>query len=775
MALLILGFAINANAVLKEANLDSTLQILRTELTKYYFELETQNAGNKKQNEQIRDELISVMKKCNQYSMMLYSQKNDYVFDLTYACHEATELYKNFQHSQLPFKQMMLQNSSDIARYDSLRENLKAMPVMMLSKQAKVDRNVCLTLASSIHNMLEENQAMVNDYIKYYKFTERRLDYLNRYANKRYDEIKDNIFVNGGFGYWDILKNIGYSIDNSKRVISEKYQPKKSSQWNSQWMLGLFIMIGIYAIIASILNIIVIRFLIPQRFRTEEFMKKRACTIMASTTITFGILLSIVHATFNQNFIIMASNLFVEYAWMLGAILVSLLLRVKGDQIKSAFRVYTPLIAIGFIVFTFRIILIPNELVNLIFPPILLLCALWQWNVIKRHNKNIPHSDKFYSYTSLVVFITSVICSWMGFTLLSVQILIWWTMQLTCILTITCIGGYIELYGNRHDYHKKPITQKWMFNLVQKVIIPIAVVISILFSIYWTADVFNLSALCWDIFKTHFINMPNLQISMLKIVMVVNLWFIFSYISNTILQLMRIHYVNTDPATAESREVMGRNVIQVLVWGVWLLGSLSILHISVAWLLAISGGLSTGIGFASKDIIENVWYGASLMAGRIKVGDWIEVDGTRGRVTSISYTSTMVESLYGEVIAFQNSQLFTKNYKNLTKNHGYVLAVIPFGVAYGCNIKQVTQLIEETVNNTHFDWVDPNKQIKSVVSEMGDNSINFKLFVWADAVKKSYVISDVLKCVYETLNKHNIEIPFPQRDIHIKNIDELRK
>jgi len=201
---------------------------------------------------------------------------------------------------------------------------------------------------------------------------------------------------------------------------------------------------------------------------------------------------------------------------------------------------------------------------------------------------------------------------------------------------------------------------------------------------------------------------------------------------------------------------------------------LSLLHISVTWLLAISGGLSTGIGFASKDIIENIYYGATLMAGRIKVGDWIEVDGTMGKVTSISYTSTVVESLYGEIITFQNSQLFAKNYKNLTKNHGYILAVIPFGVAYGSNLKQVTELVENAVNDLHHEWMDPQKKVKSVMSGMNESSVDFNLFVWADAVKKSYVISDVLKCVYNTLNENGIEIPFPQRDITIKNLEELR-
>ena len=167
------------------------------------------------------------------------------------------------------------------------------------------------------------------------------------------------------------------------------------SQWDSRMIFGLFVSILFYGIIAILLNMLAIRFLMPKKFRTEQFMLKRPCIMMATSTITFAILIGIIRSTVNQNFITMASNLLVEYAWLLGVILISLLLRVDGKQIKSAFRIYSPLTLVGFIVITFRITLVPNDLVNLIFPPVLLLCTLWQWNVIKRHNEKIPRSDMF--------------------------------------------------------------------------------------------------------------------------------------------------------------------------------------------------------------------------------------------------------------------------------------------------------------------------------------------------------------------------------------------
>ncbi len=767
--LLVLMTVVSAHAVLKEKDLPQTLQILRQELTTYHRDMSQQIEMNKKQSEYVRQRLMSTMQRSNQNSLMLYSQNQDYVFDLTYACHEATEQYQEFQRQQLPFKMFLSRAEEEIARYDSLIGSLKAMPVSLLEHQAQVDRNVSMTLATNILNSLKENRSTLQDYIRYYDFTEKRLSHLNDYANKRYTDIQMNIFRNGADSYFSILSNWKMSWFKMVRTVEKKYQPNEDSQWDSRWIFGLLFSTLFFAFLASLLNFALIRFVVPKRLRSDEFLKKRTCITLATTTITFAVILGITLALTDQNFIVMAANLLVEYAWLMGVILISLLLRVEGDQITSAFRIYTPLLVVGFLVISIRIILIPNELVNMIFPPILLICALWQWQVIRRHNKNVPRSDMFYTYISLLVFIVSVISSWSGYTLLAVQILIWWIMQLTCILTINCVSGYVKLYGERHHFDERPVTQTWLYDLFYQVILPMLGVASVMISIYWAARVFNLSDLCWIIFNKQFVDMENLKLSIISMALVVALWFFFNYINCTLLQLLRMHYEIKDPETAASREVMGRNVVQVIVWGAWFLITMSILGISMAWLMVVTGGLSTGIGFASKDIIENIYYGISLMTGRIKVGDLIQVDDTTGRVSSISYTSTVIEALTGEVITFQNSQLFTKNYKNLTRNNGYVLQIITFGVAYGSNLMEVKQLVENTLNELQLEGTDKSKSVSSVVYELGDSSINFKAFVWLEPLKRAVVISQVLSAIYDVLNQHNIEIPFPQQDVHIRS------
>ena len=783
-----------ARAVLKEKDLNSSLAVLRHELTTYHREQQDREFNSTMRSQRVTTTLRDIMQRSAQNSLMLYSQKNDYVFDLTYACHEATEQYQDFRRQIMPFKDFVNRSNSDIARYDSLIDMLSKMPTMVLSPQAKVDRNVCLTLAVNIRRMLQDNKDAMQENMRWYEFTEQRLKSLNDYANKRYAEIQTNIFQNGGTNYVRTLTQMNWKILQARSSIAEKYTPSNmvKSQWDVRWIVGLFLTLLVYGVVAFVVNFLGIRFLITwimhrlealkagqkatdtrlsrllRNFNLQSFLAKRTCIILASSTVTLAILLLIIRFTSEQNFLTMASNLLIEYAWLLAVILISLLLRVEGKQIMRTFRIYTPLITVGFIVISFRIVLIPNDLVDVVLPPILLLCTLWQWSAVRRHNKGIPNYDFYLTYTSLAVFVLSLICSWMGYTLMSVQLLIWWIMQMTCLLTLACVRDWLTNYRERKKLREKPVTKVWGFRLIYFVLLPSLVVYSFLISIYWSADVFNLSALTWDIFRTPYIDTKYIKVSLFTLAQVINLYFIFNYINHTSKALVKQYLVRKDPTTAESRSVMLINVLQVVVWGIWLLISLGLLHVSNTWLVVISGGLSTGIGFAMKDILENIYYGISLMAGRVKVGDWIECDGTKGKVSSISYTSTMLEAIDGSVIAFTNSQLFTKNYKNLTKNHGFVLAQLPFGVAYGSNIKQVTKLVEDAVLKLHHQWLDPEKSVKVVFRELGDSSINFTLLCWVDAVKQIYVVSDVMQTIYDTLNEHGIEIPFPQCDVHLR-------
>lgn len=776
--LLMVAFVLPSNAVLKEANLDTTLYMLRTELTNYHIDLEKQNQAAKAQQLAVIQELISIVKQADQNSIMLYSQRNGYIFDMTYACHEATEQFKKFKSKAVPFRQMIKKNNVEVARFDSLINYLYGMNTMFLSEEAQVNRNVDLTLAVNIRRQLVEKQKQLQAYVQAYDRTDRKLQALNDYANRRYEDIQNSIFNNGGDNYLRILRNISMNYKEAKTSVTEKYKPVPGmmSQWDVRIIFILFGIIVFWGLISIFLNLFTIRIVITQLMkhgmfenRKESFMAKRPCLIMAMTVVTFAVILGIVRMAVTQNFVIMASQLLVEYSWLVGVILVSILLRVDNDKIKNTFRIYSPLMLVGFIVIVFRIILIPNDLVNLIFPPVLLLCALWQWNVIGRKHNQVLRTDKTYAFISLAVFGVSTIFAWTGFTLLAVQLIIWWTMQLTCVLTITCCEGWLSVYAKRKKLADKAITDKWLYRFIYKVLLPISGVLSFIISIYWAADVFNMSDTTWEIFNKDYIKTSNFTASLFSISEVACLYFLFNYINITSVDFMRHHFEKADPASAASKIVMFKNVMQVIIWGIWLLIALNVFQVGKSWLLAIFAGLSTGLGFASKDILENIYYGISLMMGRVKVGDYIICDGTRGKVSSISYTSTMLEATDGSVIAFQNSQLFSKNYKNMTKNHGYELDILEVGIAYGSNVKEVKQILIDALMK--LDCIYQDKGVKVLLKSFDDSCITLKIVVWVNVLTQAIDDATIMECIYDTLNDHNIEIPFPQREITIKQVN----
>lgn len=776
--LLMVAFVLPSNAVLKEANLDTTLYMLRTELTNYHIDLEKQNQAAKAQQLAVIQELISIVKQADQNSIMLYSQRNGYIFDMTYACHEATEQFKKFKSKAVPFRQMIKKNNVEVARFDSLINYLYGMNTMFLSEEAQVNRNVDLTLAVNIRRQLVEKQKQLQAYVQAYDRTDRKLQALNDYANRRYEDIQNSIFNNGDDNYLRILRNFSMNYKEAKTSVTEKYKPVPGmmSQWDVRIIFILFGIIVFWGLISIFLNLFTIRIVITQLMkhgmfenRKESFMAKRPCLVMAMTVVTFAFILGIVRMAVTQNFVIMASQLLVEYSWLVGVILVSILLRVDNDKIKNTFRIYSPLMLVGFIVIVFRIILIPNDLVNLIFPPVLLLCALWQWNVIGRKHNQVLRTDKTYAFISLAVFGVSTIFAWTGFTLLAVQLIIWWTMQLTCVLTITCCEGWLSVYAKRKKLADKAITDKWLYRFIYKVLLPISGVLSFIISIYWAADVFNMSDTTWEIFNKDYIKTSNFTASLFSISEVACLYFLFNYINITSVDFMRHHFEKADPASAASKIVMFKNVMQVIIWGIWLLIALNVFQVGKSWLLAIFAGLSTGLGFASKDILENIYYGISLMMGRVKVGDYIICDGTRGKVSSISYTSTMLEATDGSVIAFQNSQLFSKNYKNMTKNHGYELDILEVGIAYGSNVKEVKQILIDALMK--LDCIYQDKGVKVLLKSFDDSCITLKIVVWVNVLTQAIDDATIMECIYDTLNDHNIEIPFPQREITIKQVN----
>ena len=165
LAVLLAGFVLPSNAVLKEDSLKMTLSILRQELIKYHDEYSARQAQTKNSRMRVIATIMQETDRANQNALMLYSQKDGYVFDLTYACHEATKQYKDFEKKITPFKEYASKADVAVARYDSLINCLRTMRTSRMTEREKIDRSVCLAVAVNTRRMLVENQQQLSEYI----------------------------------------------------------------------------------------------------------------------------------------------------------------------------------------------------------------------------------------------------------------------------------------------------------------------------------------------------------------------------------------------------------------------------------------------------------------------------------------------------------------------------------------------------------------------------------------------------------------------------------
>lgn len=321
-----------------------------------------------------------------------------------------------------PFRRFQSNYIEQINQYEDLVESLGNIPdYVMPDSQTTILRDSCLWLAKAISLDMAKQRKSLTDIQNKQALVLQDAKRLNDYAMKHYDEIRNDIFISGDKSYFTILQRFSYFYNESKRQLLEKYNSKwhQKSEWRGPQIGMLLAVVISYILIAIVLSFPVIRWCLPKRFVTDEFRKKLSCIIIAVTAAVFGIAMFIISQVLNDHyFMIMAAQLLAEYSLLVVMIMLSLIVRLKGDVVKSGIRLYTPIMFVGLLVFVYRIVFMPTIAINLTLPPILLLCAIWQLVVITRSNRLMPRSDMVYTWFSFAVLLVATVMSWVGYTLM---------------------------------------------------------------------------------------------------------------------------------------------------------------------------------------------------------------------------------------------------------------------------------------------------------------------------------------------------------------------
>jgi small-conductance mechanosensitive channel len=198
--------------------------------------------------------------------------------------------------------------------------------------------------------------------------------------------------------------------------------------------------------------------------------------------------------------------------------------------------------------------------------------------------------------------------------------------------------------------------------------------------------------------------------------------------------------------------------------------SLKVVGLDLRFLYVFAGAIGIGIGLGLQGMAANVISGFALIfGGKMRKGDWIEVSGTIGTVTDIYLRATKVRTRDNIEYLIPNSDFISGTVVNYSFSSPMIRIDLPVGVSYGADPREVEKILLAVAEQEPLVSKHTRPAVRFV--EYGDNSINFELLIWIDVRKtaRRLVRSALYFAIFEELRKAKIEIPFPQRDIHIRS------
>lgn len=216
------------------------------------------------------------------------------------------------------------------------------------------------------------------------------------------------------------------------------------------------------------------------------------------------------------------------------------------------------------------------------------------------------------------------------------------------------------------------------------------------------------------------------------------------------------------------------SITSYVVWSLAIIISLSFIGFSTASLTVVLGALSVGLGFGLQNIFNNFVSGIILLFERpIQVGDVIEINGTWGEVKNINIRSTHVQTYDNASLIIPNSEFISNQVMNWSFKDMKIRRKLNIGVAYGSDIELVRKILLDIANNTKDVMYYPEPSI--VFQDFGDSALIFTLRYWTHVDNFYSTQTDIFFEIDRLFKENKIEIPFPQRDVHVRSVPKGNK
>lgn len=264
-------------------------------------------------------------------------------------------------------------------------------------------------------------------------------------------------------------------------------------------------------------------------------------------------------------------------------------------------------------------------------------------------------------------------------------------------------------------------------------------------------------------------NTGKIRISLLLIIQGIFLLSVFMWAAAKITSFIE-KKIKDNQSLNPSLQVLINKFIRFIIFGFAIIISLNSLGVDLTAFTVLGGAIGVGIGFGLQNIVSNFISGIIILIDKsIKPGDVIEIDDTYGWISSLNSRFVSIVTLDGEEYLIPNEDFITKKVVNLSYSDKLIRLEISVGISYNSDVEKAMKLVEAAAKNNNR--VPNIPEPSCLLTGFGESSINLKLRFWISDPEKGLdnIKSQIFLAIWKAFQQHDIEIPFPQHDLHLQS------
>lgn len=244
-----------------------------------------------------------------------------------------------------------------------------------------------------------------------------------------------------------------------------------------------------------------------------------------------------------------------------------------------------------------------------------------------------------------------------------------------------------------------------------------------------------------------------------------------SILSNVAQRFIR-RKLSGNPRFGQQQAYVFSKVVSLLIYVTGILIGIHVERINLSTLTFIGGALGVGVGFGLQGLVANFVAGLILLIEQpIRLGDRIEFGDKTGEVTRVGMRASWIKTYDNAILIVPNAEFTSKQILNWTASDPKIRISVPISVSQGTNPEQVIQILLELAT-THEDVMeDPGPE--AILFAIGPHSLTFELRAWTLTRANDFILlrSDLYRAILKRFEEDRIQIPFPQLDLHVKNLE----